>query len=130
MPAKPQHLTEQERDRLTARALEMQQNVRKRRSKLEPYKEWIREMIEKQGITFRVITQVLEKECQIKITEQSLNEWYHRHIGPPPRGRGGKLKAKTKTAAGMNGNRNGHPDRQNPRRSRLNYSSPEDWKIV
>lgn len=81
-------LTKEERDRLTLKALQLQQKTRQRKSVLEPYKEWIREMIEQRDMTFKILTHVLQTECGIKITEQSLNEWYRRHIGKPPRSRG------------------------------------------
>ena len=80
-------LTKEERDRLTLKALQLQQKTRQRKSVLEPYKDWIRDMIETRDMTFRILTHVLQTECGIKITEQSLNEWYRRHIGRPPRSR-------------------------------------------
>lgn len=80
-------LTKEERDRLTLKALQLQKKTRQRKSVLEPYKDWIRDMIETRDMTFRILTHVLQTECEIKITEQSLNEWYRRHIGKPPRSR-------------------------------------------
>lgn len=80
-------LTKEERDRLTLKALQLQKKTRQRKSVLEPYKDWIRDMIETRDMTFRILTNVLQTECDIKITEQSLNEWYRRHIGKPPRSR-------------------------------------------
>ncbi len=128
-------LSKEQRERMTRKALEMQQKNGQRRSVLAPYRDWIREMIEDQGITFKVLTQVLATECGIRITEQSLNEWYHRHIGKPPRSRRParekapqqKSAGKTSTRTAKNGQ--GEPSKRRPKPN-LDFNQPDDWKII
>lgn len=135
-------LTKEERERLTLKALQLQKKSRQRKSVLEPYKEWIREMIEQRDMTFRILTHVLHTECGIKITEQSLNEWYRRHIGRPPRSRAtGKRTSRTETpveelkelqSARGRGNV-ATPSKEAPApappRKRLDYNSPDAWSL-
>jgi hypothetical protein len=133
-------LSKEQRERMTRKALQMQETRGQRKSVLEPYKDWIREMIAENGITFRVLTQVLASECGIKISEQSLNEWYHRHIGRPPRTRntaGTGKKAGTKRGQSEAGEEpvtaQKKPAAKTARKRKkpnLEYNQPDDWKII
>jgi transposase len=136
-------LSKEQRERMTRKALRMQEKRGQRKSVLEPYKDWIQEMIGEQGITFRVLTQVLASECGIKISEQSLNEWYHRHIGRPPRTRktaasekrdaakAGSGQAKTDSAGtGSTQTRPAKKPARKKKQPNLDYNQPDDWKIT